>query len=104
MTCWLLCQGSGAVPSSEAADITMQICDALSDLHKWNIIVRDLKPNNILYDERGRHFVGDFGMSVKMQVCLSLRCPWLIDRKPSPGHEPCAVEPQGPGGDIPVHG
>ena len=64
----VVCQVSGALPSSEAADITMQICDALMDLHKWSIIVRDLKPNNILYDERGRHFVGDFGMAVKMQV------------------------------------
>ncbi|MCI4463725.1 MAG: serine/threonine protein kinase [Caldisericum sp.] len=45
-------------------DIVMQVADALSYAHKHNIIHRDVKPSNILYDEsRESAYITDFGIA-----------------------------------------
>ncbi len=51
----------GYLEVSEAIDIVLQICDALSEVHKYNIIHRDIKPQNILVKSVGCAILADFG-------------------------------------------
>ncbi len=47
----------------EALAIVPQICDALQFAHDAGIIHREIKPENILLDRRGRVKVADFGLA-----------------------------------------
>ena len=40
---------------------------ALSEIHDANIVSRDIKPDNILFDEHGSLFISDFGISFQVQ-------------------------------------
>ncbi len=40
-----------------------EILLALEDLHKRDIIFRDLKPDNIVFDQHGHALLTDFGLS-----------------------------------------
>lgn len=51
----------GYLEINEAVDIILQVCDALDDVHKYNIIHRDIKPQNILVKSDGRAILADFG-------------------------------------------
>jgi len=58
-----LLQERGRFPPNEAARIMLQICRALEAAHAEHVIHRDLKPQNIMLDQRGRVFVMDFGIA-----------------------------------------
>lgn len=40
-----------------------EIILAIEDLHRRNIIFRDLKPDNIVFDADGHALITDFGLS-----------------------------------------
>ena len=43
--------------------VLMEVARALEHAHERGVIHRDLKPGNVLFDERGRVKLGDFGVS-----------------------------------------
>ena len=45
------------------ANIIIQICLGLKEIHKNNLIHRDLTPDNIFIDEKNKIKIGDFGVS-----------------------------------------
>lgn len=52
----------GALPVTEAVGILRRIGSALNQAHSQGIIHRDLKPGNILFDQYGDSYLGDFGI------------------------------------------
>lgn len=63
-----LLKEKGKFPPSEAARIMLQICRALEAAHGEHVIHRDLKPQNIMLDGKGRVYVMDFGIARSVHV------------------------------------
>jgi len=53
----------GKLTPREALQIVPQICEALQFAHDAGIVHRDIKPDNILLDKRGRVKIADFGIA-----------------------------------------
>ncbi len=54
----------GKLTIPEAYDILSQICDALIEVHKYKIIHRDIKPQNIVVKNDGQVVLLDFGTAI----------------------------------------
>ena len=54
---------SGPLEIEEVHTILQRLCDALDVVHEYGFIHRDLKPQNILFDEKGRACLADFGIA-----------------------------------------
>jgi hypothetical protein len=54
---------AGPLQPAEALRIVAQVCEALQFAHDEGIIHRDVKPENILLDKRGRVKMVDFGLA-----------------------------------------
>lgn len=54
---------TGELKPTEALSILPQICDALQFAHDEGVVHRDIKPDNILLDGKGRVKVADFGLA-----------------------------------------
>ena len=54
---------SGALSADQALAIVPQICEALQFAHEEGIVHRDVKPENILLDKKGRVKIADFGLA-----------------------------------------
>ena len=55
---------AGRIPVSHAVDLLIKIAEAVHYAHGQGLVHRDLKPGNILLDERGEPRVVDFGLAV----------------------------------------
>jgi serine/threonine protein kinase len=53
----------GSLPARKAANLAMQLCEALAYAHNHKILHRDIKPGNIMVNEEGQVKVTDFGLA-----------------------------------------
>jgi len=63
-----LMHAEGRLALPKAIDIFRQICEGLQAAHEMGVIHRDLKPQNILIDGRGRVAIGDFGLAKSLDL------------------------------------
>jgi tetratricopeptide (TPR) repeat protein len=56
-------RGGGGFPPQEAARLAIQAAEALEVAHGAGILHRDIKPGNLLLDQRGHLWVTDFGLA-----------------------------------------
>lgn len=53
----------GKITIQETARIIAKVAQGLAYAHRKNVVHRDLKPDNILFDENGEPFISDFGIA-----------------------------------------
>ncbi len=60
-----LLSGPG-ISLAHAVDVTQQVAAALSEAHRRGVVHRDIKPTNVIVDERGEVKVLDFGLAKQL--------------------------------------
>jgi tetratricopeptide (TPR) repeat protein/serine/threonine protein kinase len=53
----------GPLPNRAAAELVLQLADAMTHAHQLGVLHRDLKPDNVLLDSRGGPRLTDFGLT-----------------------------------------
>jgi serine/threonine-protein kinase len=53
----------GRLPSDKAIDIARQLCAGVAAAHEKGVVHRDLKPQNVMLDARGKVRIADFGLA-----------------------------------------
>ncbi len=61
-----LMERPGALSPAQRVDILESVADALAYAHTQGVIHRDVKPNNVMIDGRGRARLVDFGIAKRM--------------------------------------
>src|SRR5688572_9388852 len=67
----------GELKHTEIAHIMKRVAEALDAAHARNIIHRDVKPSNILFDSSGEAFLSDFGIA-KSQAIKDGDGTWVV--------------------------
>ncbi len=62
----------GPMSLSEVLPIVSQVADALDFAHAKGVVHRDFKPSNVLLDENGNAYLGDFGLAKVSDAALQL--------------------------------
>ena len=65
--------GQGKLPEEDLARFGEEVCAGLAHAHGRGIVHRDIKPHNILLDEKGRAKVSDFGIARALDTTQATR-------------------------------
>merc|ERR1719150_1724935 len=57
----------GKFPIESVKIYAVEILCGLEELRKWHIVYRDLKPDNLLFDDDGHIVLTDFGLCGKLR-------------------------------------
>ncbi|RMH47469.1 MAG: serine/threonine protein kinase [Gammaproteobacteria bacterium] len=76
-------QQQGTISLAESTAILTVIAEALDEAHERGIIHRDIKPDNILFDARGKAYLSDFGIAKMLQATVSLTGSQMIIGTPA---------------------
>lgn len=68
---------------NEVADLLQKLASALDYAHSNNVIHRDIKPNNIMFDEHGTPYVVDFGIAKLLEGTAHLTSTGMTLGTPS---------------------
>ena len=58
----------GKLEEGEAIALAKQVCGGLTEAHDLGVVHRDLKPQNIMIDERGNAKIMDFGIARSLEA------------------------------------
>ncbi len=58
----------GRISEDKAISIAKQVCEGLSEAHELGVVHRDLKPQNIMIDEKGHAKIMDFGIARSVEA------------------------------------
>ena len=61
-----------------AMSVGAQLAKAIDELHELKILIRDLKPSNILFDKYGGLVISDFGISVQLDESITHMMPTSV--------------------------
>ena len=73
----------GPLPAASAAEMLKTISDAVKYAHQRGILHRDLKPQNVLLDERGQPRITDFGLAKKVDQDSGLTASGAVMGSPA---------------------
>jgi serine/threonine protein kinase len=62
----------GPLPAPEACRLCREMLSGLGEVHRRQVVHRDVKPDNVLIDEQGRARLTDFGLSRFLEETTSL--------------------------------
>ena len=68
-----LIDARGRLPEGDLARIGEEVCAGLAHAHGRGVVHRDIKPHNILLDEKGRAKVSDFGIARALDTTQATR-------------------------------
>lgn len=96
-------KADGPQPPSLAAQLLKTVAEAVQFAHEHGIIHRDIKPRNILLDEKQQPRVTDFGLAKQSQGASDLTSPGQALGTPSymsPEQAAGALDKVGPASDV----
>lgn len=76
-----LLRKAGRLELDRALEFAAKICGALAAAHEAGVVHRDLKPGNVMIDEKGEVFVVDFGLALEVEPGSGTR-PSLVGGTP----------------------
>lgn len=95
-----LIRSQGALEPERAAEIALQISEALQHAHENNIVHRDVKPQNILITREGRAKLTDFGIAREATTATLTQTDTIVGSVHYLSPEQARGETAGPCSDI----